>query len=209
MSSAEADLDVPAVTPAFVPREALAPPDLSATPQVELRSFQALTDGGITFASACFRGSAPGWNPDVDELVERKLVDVAISFGTKIHDPTPLHVTAHETANGVTTQRLAASPPELGEGRTWLGFRDGAPIACVLTCVPTDGRAHDCASLVDSARLRPPIDPTPPTEGALLGALGAMVHHPTATAGALAGALFAVGLALVVRRPKRRRRTHF
>lgn len=209
MSSAEADLDVPAVTPAFVPREGLGPPDLSATPQIELRSFQALSDGEVTFASACFRGTAPGWNADVDELVERKLVDVAASFGTKIHDPTSLQVTSHDTASGVTTQHLAAPAGELGEARTWLGFRDAAPIACVLTCVPTKERAHDCTSLLESARLRPPLDPAPPNEGVVLGAIGAMVHHPTATAGGLAGVLFAVALALVLRRPKRRRRTHF
>ncbi|CAN5634462.1 hypothetical protein BH09MYX1_BH09MYX1_62030 [soil metagenome] len=208
MSSGEAELSTPTTWRGdrFASRSDIAAPDLSATPQVTLTHFEAMSssDGATTFVAGCFRGSAPGWNADVDELVERKLADVTISFATKIHEPAAMTVSPRAVDQGVTTQILDGAGIH---GKTWLAFRDRTPIACVLAC--TAKSDAECSAIAADAHLVGPGDADAPSEGLVLGVLGAMVHHPAASVGGGAGLLALVCLLLVVRRPKRRRRTHF
>ncbi len=213
MSSAEAELDVP--RDGFVPRTDVARPDAPATSSIRLTSFEAQSNGTISWVAACYRGSAPGWNADVDELVEHRLAELAVWFAGPLGDASTLHVVGTETSGGVTIQRLEAT--NALRARTFLGFRDGAPTACVLSCGPNrpdDAVATDaCPALVAAARLHGPVDAGPPREGALLGLTATMVHHPTATVATFVGLVAVAALALATRRrrggPTRRRRTNF
>jgi hypothetical protein len=219
MSSEATELEL--ARAGFAPRLDVPPPEPIAGAAVELTGFEAQANGELSFVAACWRGSSPGWNAEVDELVEHRLSDLGAHFATKLVGPgdaAALRLVATDDRGGVTVQRLEG--PTGVRALTFLGFRDAHPIACVVTCAPSapetpgaDPSTTACGRELAGAHLRAPLDAGPPSEGLLLGAASAMVHHPTATATGFVGLVAAIALVLVVRRPRRhptrRRRTNF
>lgn len=210
MSSEEPDLVVPRRDD-LIDRTADVPrPDLAATPSIHLTQFEAREGAVLSYTAACFRSATPGWNGDLDEIVERKLADVAIGMGARLAKRPGMDVTATTRDGGVAHQTLRGE--EL-DGATWLAFRGGAPVACVAACrargASDDGDHSVCTSFLAGATLRVPLDSAPPPEGVTLGSLRAMVHHPSGSAAAFGALLVVIAALATLRRPKRRRRTHF
>ena len=187
----------------------LPPPDLSGSPQITVHDWRSWSDGRSTLAAACFGARSAAWSPEVTELAEQKLVDVAFGTALRLRDGAGLVVASRNEGGNVREQQLVGDGVR---GRTFLAFQDGDVHACLTLCVAlrTDvaGGEPGCADAVATSRLEGTFEPAP-GPGAALGSLLYAVHHPRPTVLAFAAIVVGAGIISVWRRPRRRRARRF
>ncbi len=181
---------------------------MSASPRVRVASWEAWrsADGRGHLVAACFDVTTGGWTPDADELARGKLHEAigaaavrAVGAGSLVvKDEREEPATHLRTYEGHADAALFA--------RSAQGFVQAPEpmlASCFALCADrvTPGR---CEEAVLAARFSRHFVPAP-APGLALRALGALVHHPDATAWGGATLLVLAGaLAVATRkRPKR------
>jgi hypothetical protein len=191
---------------------ALAPPDVSASPRVRVSTWEAwaATDGRGALVVACFDVRTDTWTPDADELAEAKLTETIAGTAVRAHlgGVGNLDVTDSRRQGEPLVRAYAAHGEVSVVARSVQGFvRADTPTlaSCFALCLDKETPMR-CEEAARTAEFSRPFVPAP-APGTALRALGALVHHPTATAWGGVALLVALGaLALATRkRPKRRR----
>ena len=193
---------------------ALAPPDVSSSPRVQVSSWDArtATDGRGALVFACFDVRTDGWTPDADELAAGKLTETIVGTALRMNVGGFGDVAVLDSRREGDTLVRAYAGTSAREthltAHSVQGFvRADTPTlaSCFAICLDRETPAR-CDEAARTAQFSRPFVPAP-SPGFALRALGALVHHPGATAWGGAALLVALGaLAIATRkRPKRRR----
>jgi hypothetical protein len=164
---------------------------------------------------ACVRADLDVWSGDLTPLAEERLVALASSTLSRMTGAGTLErvapgPTAGEESGPVRSVHRASyrGKGELegrAEARVVFGFVESAPrfVGCFAVCA--DDTRNGCAA-VHAARTDVAFTDAP-SPGMLLGSALWLVHHPRMASGLGATLVFASTLALLVTRPRARRRT--
>lgn len=192
----------------------LAPLDVSQTPAVSVLGWQAWRPPGSApgdaapLVTACFGGETHAWTDELEPFVLDHLRAAVSSTALRIARVGALRVRSIEHTGRVTSERIDGAGEAEGElaARTFIGFADagdapgGRLVGCFALCVAD---LRECRASIDGAAVEGTFVAAPrPTPA--VSALLAVVHHPSATFGALAILSFLLGVIAVVTRKRPR-----
>ena len=195
----------------FAPDKDLRPPDVSSSPRVHVASWEAWrsADGDAHLVAACFDVTTGGWTPDADELARGKLHEAIAQTATRAVGFGTLTVTARDDDTHAAAFRDYEGHGEASlvarSAQGFVGAAEPTLASCFALCADRAGPGR-CDAAARAAHFSRDFVPAP-APGLGLRALGALAHHPGATAWGGAALLVVLGaLAVATRkRPKRRR----
>jgi hypothetical protein len=164
---------------------------------------------GETFLVGCAATPIPGWVEDMRPTVDYRTVSL-MNAATERVVGVPVEARDATGPTGQFALRAVGATegsPDVGIGRTFVGFTEHEVVTCFATCAvtpPGSARKAACDAAVSAARLEGSNGPPP--AGVVLGAATWAVHHPSTTVVWAGIAAIAVGTMAVAfrRRPRSR-----